>query len=308
MAVITTGNHPKALWPGVFDFFGSEYNRYPKEYPKLFRIVPSEKNFEEVVKTHGFGLAPVKNEGTGVSYTDHSQLWVERGTHVAYAYGYIVTKEELDDNLYKSKSFDRAAMLADSFVQTVETVAAQVYNRADDSNYTGGDGVELLSTAHPDAVGGTWSNELATAADLSEASLEDLSVDIETAEDDVGLKLKLMPQCLLVHPNEGFNAERILKSTLQNDSANNAINALRSRSIIPEYAINHYFTDQDQWFVKMREGNVRSGMLMFTRKGFPTPEFEQDNDFDTKNAKASAYMRFVCIWGDPRDVYGSPGA
>lgn len=309
MAVITTGNHPKALWPGVYDFFGTEYKKFDKEYTALFRVVSSEKNFEEVVKTHGFGLAPVKNEGTSVSYTDHSQLWVKRGTHVAYAYGFRVTKEEMDDNLYQSKAFDRAAILAESMRQTVETVAAQVYNRADDSGYTGGDGKELIATDHPDAQGGTQQNELTTAADLSEASLEDLLILVETALDDVNLKIRLMPNMLLVHPNEGFNAERILKSTLQNDTANNAVNAVRSRGLLPGgYKVCHYFTDQDQWFVKMREGNVRSGMLMFTRKGFPTPEFERDNDFDTKDAKASAYMRFVPIWGDWRDVYGSPGA
>ena len=306
MAVITTGNHPKALWPGVYEFFGAEYDHHQKEYPLLFDVKPSEKNFEELVKTHGYGLVPVKNEGGSTSYTDHSQLWVRRGTHDAYALGYIVTKEELDDNQYTSKSFDRASMLAFSAVQTKETVAAQVYNRATNTSYTGGDGKELLATDHPDAVGGTFSNELSTAADLSEASLEDLSIDIETATDDVGNQIKLMPMRLIVPPQEGFNAERILKSTLQNDTANNAINALRSRGIIPEYTINHYLTDTDQWFVRTK--GVRAGMCMFTRKGFPTPEFTRDNDFDTENAKAKCYFRFVCIWGDPRAVYGSPGA
>lgn len=308
MAVNLTSNHPKALWPGVYKFFGVEYDKYPTEYSTLFKVVASEKNFEELVKTHGFGLAPEKAEGTAISFTSNQQLWVKRGTPVAYAYGARVSKEEIADNQYKTKAFDRAGILAESMRQTIETVTAQVYNRAVTAGFTGGDGVVLLSTAHPDATGGTQVNRPTNGTDLSEATLEDMLILVETAKDDVNLIKRLIPNVLLVHPNDGYRACRILKSELQSDTANNDVNAVRMRGMLPGgYQICHYFTDTDQWFVKMREGNVQAGMTMFTREGFPTPELERDNDFHTKDALMSVYSRFVAIWGDWRDVYGSPG-
>lgn len=308
MAVNSTSNHPKALWPGVYKFFGVEYDKYPAEYPMLFKVAASDKAFEEVVKTHGFGLAPQKPEGEPVSFTSNSQLWLKRFTHLAYAYGARVTKEEIRFNQYKTKAFERAATLAESMRQTIETVGAQTYNRATTAGYTGGDGVVLLSTAHPDATGGTQVNRPTNGTDLSEAALEDLLILVETAKDDVNLIKRLMPNKLLVHPNDGYRAERILVSNLQSGNANNDINAIRSRSMLPGgYAVCHYFTDSDQWFVKMREGNVAAGMMMFTTDGFPTPELERDNDFHTKDALMSVYAMFSVGWGDWRDVYGSPG-
>jgi len=48
-----------------------------------------------------------------------------------------------------------------------------------------------------------------------------------------------------------FEAERILKSTLQNDTANNAINALKSTGMFSGgVKVNHYLTDTDAWFIR----------------------------------------------------------
>ena len=174
MAVISTGNHPKALWPGVKAFFGRQYNEHQVEYTDLFDMDTSDKNYEELVELTGFGLAPVKTEGSGVQYDSESQGYTKRATHVAYSLGYIVTREELDDNQYEIVSKRRSKALAFSFRQTKEIVAANVYNRATNSSYTGGDGKELLATDHPTS-NGNQSNELATAADLSEASTSSIT-------------------------------------------------------------------------------------------------------------------------------------
>lgn len=300
--VITTGNHPKALWPGIRKWFGRTYDEFPVECTMVFDTDSSDKAYEEDVEVTGFGLAPIKAEGASVSFDSETQGYTKRYMHVAYALGYIVTKEELDDNLYEIVSKRRSRALAFSMRQTKEVVGANILNRATDSNYTGGDGKELLATDHP-SLAGNWSNELTTAADLSEASLEDIMIQIATATNARGLRIALMGQQLIVPPNLAFEAERIVKSNLQNDTANNAINAMKSKGLLPKGVMTyHYLTDTDQWFVKT---NCPSGLQMLTRKAL---EFDKDNDFDTKNAKASAYERYAFGWTDPRCIYGSPGS
>lgn len=302
MSVISTGNHPKALWPGVEAFWGAKYDEHPMECKDLFDWKDSDQAYEETVETTSFGLAPVKTSTGSISYDSHTQGAVNRFTHVAYALGYIVTYEEIKDNLYKSKSFQRAEMNAFSMRQTKEHVAANVYNRAFNSSYTFGDGVELISTAHPTASG-NQSNHLTVAADLSEAALEDLGIQVMTAKNSRGLKISLMMRSLHVHPNNWFEANRILKSVLQNDSANNAVNVLKATNAIPEgVKMNHYFTDTDAWFIRT---NAPNGMTAYQREAV---SFGQDNDFDTKNAKAAAYERYSVGASDWRGVFGSPGA
>jgi hypothetical protein len=301
MAVITTGSHPKALWPGVYAWFGAKYDEHPQQYTKLFDIKSSNKNYEELVEQTGFGLAPVKAEGSSTAYDSHAQGVTSRGTNKAYSLGYIVTREEKADNLYTEVSMQRAASLAFSMAQTRENVGANVYNRAFNSSYTGGDGKELCATDHG-SLSGDQSNELATAADLSEASLEDLTIQIMDAVNSKGLKISLQPKSLIVPTALIYDAQRILESTLRVDSANNDINALRSMSVIPEVVVNNYLTDNDAWFIRT---NAPSGLCWFDREPV---QFTKDEDFDTDNAKAKAYMRFVPFWGDWRGLYGTPGA
>lgn len=302
MAVITTGSHPKALWPGVHKFVMGEYNEHPKEYSDIFDIEKSSMAYEEDVETMSFGLAPVKTEGGATSFDSHSQGFIKRYTHIAYSLGFIVTKEENDDNLYKNRAFKRGKALSFSFRTTKEIVAANVLNRAFSSSYLGGDGKELLATDHP-TLAADFSNELATPADLSEASLEDLLVQIMQAKNSRGLQIAIKGMKLIVPPALSFTAERLMKSTLQNDTANNAINAVRSMGLLPQgTTVNHYLTDTDAWFIKTDAPN---GMTMFERTPF---EFDKDNDFDTKNAKAAGYERYSVGWTDPRGMYGSAGA
>ena len=300
--VIMTSNHPKALWPGVNAWWGKSYQDHQTEYTDLFDTFSSNQAYEEDVQIVGFGLAPAKQQGAPVQYDSEIQGFLTRYTHVAYALGYIVTHEELQDNLYESVSKTRAASLARGFRQTKERVGANVYNRAFNSSYVGGDGVALCSTAHINTSGGTWSNKLAVDADLSEAALEDITIQIMQAQDDRGLLINLMPKSLHIAPANWYNANRILKSVYQTNTANNDINVIKATNALPMgIKLNHYFTSPQAWFIRT---NVQNGMKYFEREGI---SFTQDNDFDTKNAKAMAYERYSFGWTDPRAVYGSNG-
>lgn len=301
MAVITTGQHPKALWPGIKEWWGRSYAEHQEEFPDLFDKETSDKAYEEEVEITGFGLAPVKNQGTAINYDTESQGSVTRYTHVAYALGYIVTFEELRDDLYEVVSKRRAKMLAFSMRQTKENVAANVYNRAFSNTYAGGDGVSMISNAHP-TLSGNQSNLLANAADLSEASIEDLTIQIMQATNNRGLKISLMPQSLHIAPTNWYEANRILKSVLQSDTANNNINVLKATNVFPKgIKMNHYFTSNTAWFIRT---NAPVGLKHFERDAVM---FDQDNDFDTKNAKAACYERYSFGWSDWRGVYGTPG-
>ena len=301
MALIATGNHPKALWPGVYSWFGAKYDEHEKQYTKLFETKSSSKNFEELVQQTGFGLAPVKPEGASTTYDSHAQGYVARGTNVAYSLGYIVTREELADNLYTEVSMRRAGSLAFSGAQTRENVCANVYNRVTNNSFQGGDAVSLGSTAHP-SVSGNQSNILSTAADLSEASLEDLTIQIMDAVDPKGLKISLRPKSLIVPTALVYDSNRILKSNLRVGTADNDTNALKLVGAIPEIVINNYLTDSDQWFIRT---NAPTSLCWFDRE---LPEFTKDEDFDTDNAKAKLYMRFIPFWGDWRGLFSSAGA
>ena len=302
--VINTGSHPKLLWPGIREIWGQTYDQHPTEYTDLYDVRNSTRAYEQDVQVTGFGLAPVKTQGGPVSYDSETQGWITTYAHIAYALGYIVTKEELEDNLYKEVSQRRAKANAWSCSQTVENVAAFLYNNAFNTTYyTTPDGVALISTALVNATGGTFSNRLTTPADLSEVSLEDMSIQIMAATEDRGLRIAVMPRSLHIHPSEWYNANRILESVLQNNTNLNAVNVLKMTNAYPEgIKMNHYFTDPDAWFIRT---NVPNGMTFFWRN---KPQFDQDNDFDTKNAKAATYMRFSVGCTDPRSIYGSPGA
>jgi hypothetical protein len=301
---INTGSHPKALWPGIKEWWGTSYSEHPLECMDLFEWSSSNQSYEEMVQTKGFGLAPIKTEGNGIAYDSELQGFVKRFTHVAYALGYIVTYEEMRDNLYEYVSKRRSASNAFSQRQTREVVSAAVYNRGFDSNYVGGDGIELFSQAHPSSAG-NWQNELTTPADLSELALEDMVILVMGAKNDKGLQISLMSETLHVPRQLVFEAHRILKSVLQNDTANNATNALRAMSSIPGgIKPNHYFTDSDAWFVRTQRPKLQ-GMVGLDREKL---SFDKENDFDTKNAKASSYARYSVGWVDPRAIFASEGA
>jgi phage major head subunit gpT-like protein len=299
---ITTGSHPKALWPGVKKFFGKTYAEKPMVCDMVFDEHSSSKAYEEYVEETGFGLAPVKSEGSAVSYDTDAQGYVSRLTNTTFGLGAKVTQEAIEDNQYEAVAKKKAAKLARSMRQTKENVFANILNRGFNSVYVGGDGKELLATDHP-TLSGSQSNELAVAADLSEASIESLLTQIRQAKDSRGLRIQLKGQRLIVPPELEFEATRILSSVNQSGTENNDINAMRELGVLPKgVVVWDYLTDADAWFIKT---DAMEGMIRQQRRAMA---LTQDNDFDTDNACMKATERYTGGWADWRGLFGSPGA
>jgi phage major head subunit gpT-like protein len=299
---ITTGSHPKALWPGVKKFFGDTYAEKEMVCTRVFPEYSSDKKYEEYVEETGFGLAPVKTESASISYDTDAQGYISRLTNVTYGLGAKVSQEAIEDNQYFSVARKKSAKLARSMRQTKENVFANILNRGFNSSFTGGDGKELLATDHP-TLDGTQSNELAVSADLSEASLEDLLTLVRGMKDSRGLRIQAKGMMLIVPPELEFVATRIVKSTLQSGTANNDTNAMRELGMLPEgIVVWDYLTDADAFFIKT---DVPEGLIRQERRAL---SLEQDNDFDTSNACMKATERYTAGWADWRGIVGSPGA
>lgn len=299
--IITRSVHPKLILPGVQDFFGTSYSKHSDTWSQIFENKSSKRAFEEVVEENGFGLAGIKGEGQGIDYDTTSEGYTTRYTHVNYGLGFIVTEEEVDDNLYGEKAYSRAAALARSMHITKEIVHANILNRSQNSSFAGGDGKEMVATDHP-TLDGMQSNEL-TAADLTESSLEDAMIALMQAKDSRGLNIMLKPVKLIVAPSEAFNATRILKATMQPNTANeNTPHAMREMGYLPELVVNPYLDDADQWFLTT---DAENGLTHQKRKAL---RFANDGDFDTGNLKHKAQDRYSAGWSDWRGVYGNAGA
>ena len=302
MSVITSSSFAKLLWPGLNSIYGKSYNDYAVEWDKLFEKNTSDRAYEEDVGLSSFGLAATKAEGAPITYDTERQGFTSRYNHVVYALGFIVTREIFEDDQYGKVGAQKAKGLARSMRQTKEIVAANVYNRAQTSGYTGGDGVVLLSASHVNVAGGTFSNVIGTAADLSEAALEQAVIDIAGFRDDRGLLIAAKPQSLIIPYQLQFEAARILNTDGRVGTDLNDVNAVKQSGIFSNVITNHYLTDPDAWFIRT---NVGDGMKYFERRG---DQFEMDNDFDTENAKFKATARYSFGWSDPRGLYGSAGA
>jgi len=301
---INTGTHPLLLWPGVKTVWGQVNAEHSPEYIDLYEIDTSTQAYEKSVEITGFDIAPIKPEGQPASFDSEVQGAVSTVTHIAYALGYIVTYEELQDNLYEQVAGNRARANAFAMNQTVENVAAFLYNNSLTTTYfTTGDGVALNSASHVLPLGGTYSNLLSTAADLSEVGLEDMVVQVYGAQNNRGLQMNLMPRSLIVPRQLWFTANRVLKSTMQSNTQSNNINVLKAVNAIPEgIKMNHYLTDATTWFMRT---NCPNGMKFYWRH---KPDLMQDNDGDTRNAKTISYMRFSVTCEDPRGLYASAGS
>ena len=302
MSIINSGSFAKALWPGVNAWYGRAYDAYPEEYTKLFEKQTSSKAFEEDVGVSSFGLAVQKSEGAPISYDSERQGFITRYQHAVYALGFIITREMMEDDQYDVIGKRKAEGLAFSMRQTKEVIGANVYNRAFNSAYTGGDGVSLISASHANIKGGTWSNQIATAADISEASLEQACIDIAGFTNDAGLLIAVRPEALVIPRQLIFEAKRILGTDGRVGTDNNDLNAIKTLGSIPSVITNHFLTDTDAWFIKT---NVQNGMKYMERRA---DSFDMDNDWDTENAKFKATARYSFGWTDPRALYGSAGA
>jgi hypothetical protein len=293
----------KELLPGLNALFGMEYARYGEEHKEIFETESSERSFEEETKLSGFSAAPVKAEGAAMAYDNAQEAWTARYNHETIVLGFSLTEEAIEDNLYDSLSARYTKALARAMAYTKQTKAAAVLNNGFSSSYPGGDGVELFSTQHPLVSGGVNSNEPSTPADLNETSLEAAVIQIAGWTDERGLLIAAKPKKLIVPPSLMFVATRILETELRVGTADNDINALKNNGSIPEgYAVNHFLTDTDAWFLTT---DVPNGLKHFVR----TPLAQSmDGDFDTGNVRYKARERYSFGWSDPLGVFGSPGA
>lgn len=300
MANINTGSFAKALEPGVQSWYGMSYKRRPDECAEIFETRKSKRAYEEIMGTSWFGMAAVVAEGGAVPYDTAQQGWYTRFTNLDYKLGFIITKNAISDNLYMELAEQRAKALGRSKFITRQTVGANVLNRADTAGYTGGDGVTLLNASHPNKAGGTFSNQLAVAATLSEAALEQAEIDIGGWTDDRGLLIAATPRKLIIHRSEKYNAERILNSSLRVATADNDLNALATTRTLPEgYSVNHFLTDANMWFVLT---DCEDGLIHFEREA---DSVAADNEFDTSNVKFKSEGRESFGWADPKCIYGS---
>jgi len=290
----------KELLPGLNALFGLEYARYGEEHKEIYETETSERSFEEETKLSGFSAAPVKGEGTAISYDNAQEAWTTRYNHETIALGFSITEEAIEDNLYDSLSARYTKGLARAMAYTKQVKAAAVLNNAYNAAYVGGDGVSLLNSAHPLVNGGTNANTPSVAADLNETSLENAVIQIAAWTDERGLLIAAKPKKLIVPPALQFVATRLLDTKLRVGTTNNDVNAIENNGSIPEgYTINHFLTATNAWFLTT---DVPNGLKHFVR----TPlQNSMDGDFDTGNVRYKARERYSFGWSDPLGIYGS---
>jgi hypothetical protein len=292
----------KELLPGLNALFGLEYKKYEDEHAEIYETENSERSFEEEVKLSGFGAAPVKNEGSAISYDNAQESFTARYNHETIAMGFAITEEAMEDNLYDSLSSRYTKALARAMAYTKQVKAAYPLN-AGFSAYQSGDGVSLFNASHPLVSGGVNSNRPTVGVDLNETSLEAAVIQIADWTDERGLLIAARPRKLIVPPDLMFVAQRILATELRPATADNDINAMKSMGVIPEgFAVNHYLTDTNAWFLMT---DVPNGMKHFVRAPLET---SMDGDFDTGNVRYKARERYSFGVSDPLGIWGSPGS
>ena len=292
----------KELEPGLNALFGLEYDRYEKESEEIFETESSDRAFEEEVMLSGFGTAPVKSEGTAISFDDAQETFTARYTHETVALAFSITEEAIEDNLYDRLASRYTRALARSMSQTKQIKAASILNNAFSTSFPVGDGAALCSSAHP-SLSGNQRNLLSTAADLNETSLEQMLIDIAGLTDERGLKIAVRGMKLMIPKELQFIAERVLNSNLRPGTSDNDVNATKSMGMIPDGAVvNHFLTDTDAFFIKTDAPN---GFKMFERSAIKTA---MEGDFDTGNMRFRARERYSFGVSDWRCVFGTPGA
>ncbi len=291
----------KELEPGLNALFGLEYNRYENQHAEIFPSETSDRAFEEEVMLSGFASAPVKQEGAGVVFDQAGETFTARYSHETIALAFSITEEAIEDNLYDRLAARYTRALARSMSNTKQVKAASVLNNAQKtSGFNGGDGVSLINASHPLATGGTFSNVLATAADLNETSLEQSLIDIGAFVDERGLKIASQGRKMIIPKELQFTAERIMKSPQRVGTADNDINAIANMGMVPEgYVVNNFLTDPDAFFLLTDAPN---GFKHFIRSPIKTA---MEGDFDTGNVRFKARERYSFGWSDPRAVFGN---
>jgi hypothetical protein len=300
----------KELLPGLNALFGLEYARYGEEHKEIYETEKSERSFEEETKLSGFGAAPVKNEGQAIAYDNAQEAFTARYSHETIALGFSITEEAVEDNLYDSLSARYTKGLARAMAYTKQVKAAGIPNNGFNGSYLGGDGVSLFGVnssstrvGHPLVNGGANFNSPATGVDLNETALENAVIQIAAWTDERGLLIAAKPRKLIIPPALQFVATRLLETNLRVGTTDNDINALKNNGSIPEgYAINHFLTDTNAWFLCT---DVPNGLKHFERTPLSN---SMDGDFDTGNVRYKSRERYSFGWSDPLGMYGSPGS
>jgi hypothetical protein len=293
----------KELLPGLNALFGLQYATYDQEHKEIYETETSERSFEEETKLSGFSAAPVKNEGSAISYDNAQEAWTARYNHETIALGFSLTEEAIEDNLYDSLSARYTKALARAMAYTKQVKAAAVLNNGFSSAYPGGDGVALFSASHPLINGGTNSNVPSTPADLNETSLEAAVIQISLWTDERGLLIAAKPKKLVVPSSLQFVATRLLETELRVGTTDNDINAIKNNGSVSEgYCVNHFLTDSNAWFLTT---DVPNGMKHFVRSPLAN---SMDGDFDTGNVRYKSRERYSFGWSDPLGMFGSAGA
>lgn len=310
MAATTSGAFAKALWPGIDNWFQEGYEEHSEEYSRIFSVSTSGKKFEQTVGMSGMGLASIKAEGESFQVDDVQQTYINQYTHAVYTNGLVVTREAFEDNQYSLDVFKpRSRALAMSMRQTMEYIGANVLNNAFSTSFTmgsGSDAAALCSASHGNGPYGASGSNLMTAADISELQIENMVVAINNTTDARGLKIAVRPDKLIIPAELDPEAHRILDSSMQNDTSNNAVNVLNSQRMVPGgIMVCHYLTDTDAYFMTTSITKQGNGLRWFNRRAL---EFSVDNEFDTENAKFKASFRVSAGWDDWRGVTGNAGA
>ena len=296
----------KELEPGLNSLFGLSYDEYNNEYEEIFSVEDSNRAFEEEVLITGFGSAPTKTEGQGVSFDNASESYSARYTHDTVALAFALTEEAVEDNLYDSLGKRYVKALAKSMANTKEVKGADILNNAFSSSFTGGDGVSLINTAHPLSGGGTAANRATSMADLNETSLEDALIDISSFTDDRGLTISVQASKMVVPSELVFVADRILNSQQRVGTSDNDLNSIKNTGVLSGgYSVNHYLTDPDAFFILTSVTDQGDGLKMFQRSGMET---SMEPDFATGNIRYKARERYSFGFSDWRGIYGSQGA
>ena len=294
----------KELEPGLNALFGLEYKRYDQEHKEIYAEESSDRAFEEEVMLSGFANADVKGEGQGVSYDEAQETFTARYTMETIALAFAITEEAMEDNLYDRLSSRYTKALARSMANAKQVKAVVPLNNGlpGVATFKTGDGVSLINASHP-TIAGTFSNTLSTAADLNETSLEQSLIDIAAFTDERGLKIAARGMKMIIHSNQQFTAERLMKSPGRVGTADNDINAIKNMGMVPQgFTVNHYLSDTDAFYIIT---DVPNGMKHFNRAPLKT---SMEGDFDTGNVRYKARERYVFGCSDPRGIFASQGA
>ena len=289
--------------PILNESFDGVYDQRADEWSTVFREQQGiPRNYHEEPVLYGFGAAPQLPDGSPVTYQQGGVLFLQRYVYQVFGLAFALTKVLVEDGDHIRIGQVYAKHLAQSLVETKELLCANILNRAFNSSYTGGDGVSLTNTAHPIASG-SFSNQLSTAAALSQTSLEQMLIQIRQAVDNNGKKIRLQPLKLVVAPGNVFQAEVLLKSVLRTGTANNDINPIKSIGLLPEGAsVISRLTSATNWWIQT---DAPEGLKLMMRRIL---EKTMEGDFETDSMRYKATERYIPNWTDPRCLYGTPGA